>query len=125
MTTYTKSMVYVTRIMMNAARSLPRKTMVLETGFVSKGTIVPLSNSLEMLFIAVMRANRNMPMAGTVKVTAYSGSALMGWLVALLDTKGRAQLKVARTNATMTTPMNFFLRMKKFIGVVIVAFVLA
>ena len=37
--------------MTKAANSLPRKTIVLETGFVNKGTIVPLSNSLDMLFM--------------------------------------------------------------------------
>ena len=63
---------------MKAANSLPKKTMVLETGFVRSGTMVPFSNSLEKLFIAVMSANRNMPNAGMVKVTAYSGFALMG-----------------------------------------------
>ena len=45
-------------MMMKAAKSLPKKTIVRETGLVSKGTIVPLSNSLDMLFMAVARANR-------------------------------------------------------------------
>jgi hypothetical protein len=85
--------------------------MVLETGFVSKGTIVPLSNSLEMVFIDVMSANKNIPMAGIVKVTAYSGFALMGWSVVALMTTGKTQDKVANMNATMMVPMNFFLRM--------------
>jgi hypothetical protein len=44
--------------MMKAANNLPRKTIVLETGFVSNGMIVPLSNSLEMLFMAVASAKR-------------------------------------------------------------------
>jgi len=64
------TMVYVTRIIRKVASSLPRKTMVLETGFVSNGTTVPLSNSLEMLFMATISAKRNMPNAGIVKVTA-------------------------------------------------------
>jgi hypothetical protein len=106
---------------MNAASSLPRKTMVLETGFVSSGTIVPLSNSLEMLFIAVMRANRNMPNAGMVKVTAYSGFAFMPWLVVALRTTGSAQDKVANANATMMVPINFFLRMFQIISYLTIA----
>jgi NADH:ubiquinone oxidoreductase subunit 6 (subunit J) len=106
---------------MKAASSLPRKTIVLETGFVSKGTIVPLSNSLEMLFMAVISANRNMPMAGIVKVTAYSGFALMGWSVVALMTTGKTQDKVANTNATMMVPMNFFLRMFQSISYLTIA----
>ena len=48
-------------MMTKAAKSLPNKTIVRETGFVSNGTIVPLSNSLEMLFMAVARAKRKNP----------------------------------------------------------------
>ena len=36
---------------MNAPKSLPRKIMVRETGLVTNGTMLPLSNSLEMLFM--------------------------------------------------------------------------
>ena len=96
---------------MKVASSLPRNTMVLEMGFVSNGTIVPLSNSLEMLFIETISANRNEPMLGMEKVTAKLGFASMGCPVAALELTGKAQINVARINATMTKPKNFFLRM--------------
>ena len=67
---YVKRIVYVIKIIMKVASSLPRKTMVLETGFVRSGTIVPLSNSLEMLFMAIISANRKIPNTGIVKVIA-------------------------------------------------------
>ncbi len=38
---------------MNVAKSFPKKTIVRETGLVNRETIVPLSYSPEMLFIAV------------------------------------------------------------------------
>jgi hypothetical protein len=97
--------------MMKVASTLPRKTIVLETGFVSKGTIVPLSNSLEMLFIETMSAKRKTPMPGRAKVTAKLGSASMGCPVATLEPTGKAQINVARINATITKPKNFFFRM--------------
>lgn len=41
-----------------AAENLPRKIVVLETGLVKRGTILPLSNSLEILFMTVTRAKK-------------------------------------------------------------------
>ena len=46
---------------MNAARILPTKTIVLETGLVRSGTIVPLSNSPDILFIETATAKRKKP----------------------------------------------------------------
>ena len=60
-------------MIMNAANSFPRKTIVLETGFVSNGTIVPLSNSPEMLFMTVTMAKRKNTRLPALKVAAKSG----------------------------------------------------
>ena len=70
MVVYTKRTTYVERRVMKAANSLPRKTIVLETGFVKSGTIDPLSNSPEILFIANTTAKRKKPNAPAPELTA-------------------------------------------------------
>ena len=96
---------------MNAAKSLPKKTIVLETGFVSKGTIVPLSNSLEMLFIAVAMAKRKNPKLLAPKVIAKVVFDSTAVPVAELKYAGNTRPSVAKTKDNIMTPMNFFFRM--------------
>ncbi len=58
---------------MNVANSLPKKTIVRDTGLVNRETIVPLSYSPEMLFIAVTIPKRKNVKLPPLKVAAKYG----------------------------------------------------
>jgi hypothetical protein len=73
--------------------------------------MVPLSNSLEMLFMAVANANRKNPKLPALKVIAYLVLAVISTLKALPRIGGKTKPIVAKTNAMIMMPMNFFFRM--------------
>ncbi len=109
---HVKNAPYTSITVRKAANSLPKKTVVLDTGFVSKGTMVPLSNSPEKMFIATINAKKKNPNLPTVSPTAKSGfkfgSELM--LVIGANKPGNIRLANAKTTPTRSKPANFFFR---------------
>jgi hypothetical protein len=103
-------------IIIKEEKSFPKKTIVRETGFVSSGTMVPLSNSLEILFIAIARAKRKNPKPPTPKVMAKFAFSVISVSVVELRSTGSAKLRVANTNAITIMPKNFFFRIVQSIS---------
>jgi hypothetical protein len=93
------------KITMNVANSFPKKTIVRETGLVNRETIVPLSYSPEMLFMAVTIPNKKKTKLPPLKVAAKYG------LCPTLRNAGNAKSTVAMINAITMAAMNFFFRM--------------
>ncbi len=87
------------------ANSLPKKTMVLDTGFVSSGTIVPFSYSPESAYIVVTMANSMNTRLPPLKVMAKYG------FCETPKDAGKTKDIVAKMKAKIRAPMNIFLRM--------------
>ena len=64
--------------MRKAANIFPKNMVVLDTGLASKGTIVPLSNSPEIVFITVTIAKRKNPNPPKLELIAKSGLGSIG-----------------------------------------------
>jgi len=74
---YPYKITYETARTMNTPKSLPRKIMVLETGLVTRGTMLPLSNSLEKVFTLVTIAKSTKTKPEPPNVIAYVGLAVI------------------------------------------------
>jgi hypothetical protein len=100
---------------MKVANNFPKKTIVRETGLVNRDTIVPLSYSPEILFMAV-----TIPKRKKVKLPPLNVAAKKGFCP-ILKAAGTAKLTVVNTKAITSAAMNFFLRIFQSISYLTIA----